>query len=72
MLTQEFTFNVDVSQLPYGLNRALYMSGECPWIYKYYLNILTYILAIAKDSGLSIYLGNKASVVKKGSWEYNT
>jgi cellulose 1,4-beta-cellobiosidase len=30
MLAQEFTFDVDVSQLPCGLNGALYMSGECP------------------------------------------
>lgn len=27
MLNQEFTFDVDVSQLPCGLNGALYMSG---------------------------------------------
>ena len=28
MLNQEFTFDVDVSKLPCGLNGALYMSGE--------------------------------------------
>lgn len=30
MLAQEFTFDVDVSNLPCGLNGALYMSCECP------------------------------------------
>ncbi|KAH8797508.1 glycoside hydrolase [Hyaloscypha sp. PMI_1271] len=44
MLAQEFTFDVDVSQLPCGLNGALYMSGE----------------SMAKDGGLSTYPGNKA------------
>jgi cellulose 1,4-beta-cellobiosidase len=57
MLAQEFTFDVDVSHLPCGINGALYMSGD------YSRNSVCILLThsgMAKDGGLSQYSGNKA------------